>query len=240
MSSGTPYGNCSHLDGRCQVPKKKGSQFCQHHCCPGCFKDKSSTATMCNACLKDKVGPSPPRPQAGPASSPLPGAVNFLSPLSIESNQRVDPPQPLGRQSSGLQRLQDAAFRVQQQNQNRKAEGPSLKVSPQDEANLRVMLKRGMLTPERFNSEMARLRQMTSQLFERPINTPKRSGDIVGSSTALIQRNNFELAYRYSYDYPSRKWDRSVVVVSIESTHFSEGNLRRCFRMKDLTKPDGE
>lgn len=47
-------------------------------------------------------------------------------------------------------------------------------------------------------------------------------------------------AYRYSYDYPSRKWDRSVVVVSIESTHFSEGNLRRCFRMKDLTKPDGE
>lgn len=55
---------------------------------------------------------------------------------------------PAGRQSSGLQRLQDAAFRVQQQNQNRKAEGPSLKVSPQDEANLRVMLKRGMLTPE--------------------------------------------------------------------------------------------
>eukprot|EP00668_Euglena_longa_P040625 GGOE01053494.1.p1 GENE.GGOE01053494.1~~GGOE01053494.1.p1 ORF type:complete len:423 (-),score=126.39 GGOE01053494.1:524-1621(-) len=87
---------------------------------------------------------------------------------------------------------------------------------------------------------MAQLRQMTSQLFERPVNTPKRSSDIVGSSTSLIQRNNFELAYKYSYDYPSRKWDRSIIVVSIDPVHFSEGNLRRCFRMKDLTKPDGQ
>jgi DNA gyrase inhibitor GyrI len=209
------FDTCNHLDGRCAVPKKKGSNFCPHHCCPVCFGEKSSIAPSCATCAKERPGAAPAKVGPAPVRSNSLVSENN-SPLGNHRSPVVAPPRTPGRR-----------------------DGPALNVTAQDAENLRLMLQKGLLTAEQYQAEMTRLRQMMAMMFERPNNTPRALSDIPGGCGAVVHAKNFELAYKYSYDYAFKKWDKAVVVVSIERTPFAEGNLRRSYRMRDLTKPDG-
>lgn len=237
--SSNRYDTCSHLEGRCAVPKRKGSLFCKHHCCPQCYGDKSSSAQMCATCARDMSHPqsAPIRQFSGPGSPPTPiSPPSNLIPIPLEPPIGANP-----SYGSGIKRFQDAAQRVSQQNGLARQGGLAggMNVTPQDAPDLRVMLQKGALTPEEYRSKMAQVQQQAAQMFERPTNTPKGTAEIAWPSKALFQNKNFEMVYKYSYDYPERKWNKCVIIVNIERTPFAEGNLRRSYKMKDFTKPDG-
>ena len=46
--------------------------------------------------------------------------------------------------------------------------------------------------------------------------------------------------YKYAFCYQTKKWSKSVIVVQIDRVMFAEGNLRRAYRMRDLTSPEGK
>lgn len=189
-----------------------------------CFGDKSSTAPTCSTCGKD--------PKNIPLSSPI---SNEGRPSS-----GYHPSHPV-RQTS-VQKFQEAAQRISSGlgGPGRSDSSASLNVSAQDAQNLQVMLQRGMLTTEQYSNEMAKLRMIVAQMYEQPTHTPKSTSEITGNVTSMVQSKAFEMVYKYSYDYTLKKWDKCVLVVSIERTSFAEGNLRKSYKMKDLTKPDGE